>query len=205
MIPITKELRPPLLIIGVLLAIAQFNFSLASLWPYWLAFVLLLFLFRDFSREIPAVPLAVVSPVDGKITFIGEGSDPYLNRTVTNVCVKQSLIGEFNVHSPIEGKLQNIWVVSPSNPDDVQLAMWLQTDEQDDTVMATNLNSPLRHASINVAAGQRLGQGQRCGVMAFMCEVVLYLPKSANITVKVGQSVRAGSDKLAEFVHDDSS
>ena len=205
MIPITKEVRPLLLVIGAVLIFAQIKFSFVTMWPYWLAYIILLFIFRDFHRQIPAIPLAVVSSVDGKIIKIEECQDPYLDRDANCVHIRQSPIGEFNVHSPVEGKLQNIWVTSPEDSSDVQFAMWLQTDEEDDVVMVTDLNSTLRHASCDVSAGEKLGQGQRCGVMAFMCEVVLYLPKSANIAVKLGQSVRAGSDKLAEFVRKNSS
>lgn len=205
MIPITKEVRPVLIIIGAALAFAQYEFSFATMWPYWAAYIFLLFIFRDFHRHVPAIPLAVVSSVDGHISNIEDCHDPYLDRESCCVYIRQSVLGELNVHSPVEGKLQNIWVQSPSNPKEVQFAIWLQTDEQDEVVMAANLNSSLRHASCNVTAGQKLGQGQRCGVMGFACEVVLYLPKSVNIAVKVGQSVRAGSDKLAEFVHSNSS
>ncbi len=199
---IAKEARLFLLAIGVIIALAHYKFSLALVWPAWLLFVILLFLFRDFKRTVPPTPLAVVSPIDGKVIEVKEEHDPYLNRRAQGIHMRQSILGEFNVHSPIEGKVQNLWVNSPTTPVYPQLAIWIQTDELDDVVMAANLKSVLRHASCQISAGEKLGQGQRCGFIAFVCEVIIYMPATANIAIKVGQLVRAGSDKLAEFVHE---
>ncbi len=202
MIPIAKEVRVLLIAIGIALLFAQSKLDLHPMWIAWLVYFLLLFLFRDFSRTIPAQPLAIVSPVDGKVVEINEAYDPYLQRVSQCIHIKQSIFGEFNVHSPVEGKVNNLWVVSPTDPEKSQLAIWLQTDEEDDAVVAADLNSIFRHATCSMSAGEKMGQGQRCGFIAFACNLVVYLPASAHIAIKTGQSVRAGSDKLAEFVHE---
>jgi len=203
MIPIAREVRFALLAIGIAIAAAHFQFGLFWVWPAWLTFVALLLLFRDFKRTIPAIPLAVVSPVDGRVIDVRNAvHDPYLKRTSQAIFLRQSSLGEFNVHSPVEGKIQNLWVRSSVCYTESELAVWIQTDEQDDAVMVANLDSMLRHASCKISAGEKLGQGQRCGFIALACEVVIYLPSSAHIGVNVGQSVHAGSDKLAEFVHE---
>ena len=203
MVPIAREVRLAMLVLGMTIAAAHFQFGFQMVWPAWLAFFVLLVLFRDFRRKIPALPLAVVSPVDGKVIDIKPAVyDPYLKRTAQAISLHQSLIGEFNVHSPIEGKVQNLWVRSSKWFTNSELALWVQTDEQDDAVMVANLGSVLRHASCKVSAGEKLGQGQRCGFIAFACIVVIYLPSTAHIGVGAGQCVRAGSDQLAEFVHE---
>ncbi len=201
MIPIAKEVRLVILAIGIAIALVQYLLGTMVIWPAWLAYAFLIFLFRDFRRQVPAEPLAIVSPVDGKITNIEETHDPYLERESIRIHLRQSALGEFNLHSPVEGKVQNLWVYSPSDPELSQLAIWSQTDEQDDAVFTANLNSIMQHASCSVSVGEKLGQGQRCGFIALASDVSLYLPISAHIAIKVGQSVRAGSDKLAEFVH----
>lgn len=203
MIPIAREAHLVLLVLGMAVALAQYLFGISVIWPFWLMFALLLVLFRDFKRTIPAIPLAVVSPVDGRITDIKDAvHDPYLKRTAQSVRLRQSSLGEFNVHSPIEGKVQNLWVRSASRHAESELAVWVQTDELDDVVMVANLSSALRHAICHISAGEKLGQGQRCGFMAFACEVEIYLPLTSSVSVGVDQPVRAGSDKLAEFVHE---
>ncbi len=200
MIPIAKEAQLPLLIMGALIALVHYKFGVTTAWLAWLLLITLLFLFRDFKRVIPAIPVAVISPIDARVIEIREIYDPYLNRDAKSVRLRQSVFGELNVHSPVEGKVQNLWVNSPTTPAYPQLAIWVQTDERDNIVMAADLNSVLRHASCRISVGQKLGQGQRCGLMAFACEVEVYLPATAHITIRVGQSVRAGGDKLAEFV-----
>ncbi len=200
--PIAKEARLILIVIGVIIAFTHYKYSFEIVWPLWVLFAVLLFIFRDFRRDVPAKPLAVMSPVDGKVVSIDEIKDPYLDRTAQKICVRQSFLGEFNVHSPIEGKVQNLWLTSPTSQNNTQLAIWIQTDESDDMVMSTNLDSPIRHATCNISAGEKLGQGQRCGFLVFACEMMIYLPQTARIAIKEGQSVRAGSDMLAEFVHD---
>ena len=202
--PIAKEARLFLLVVGIIISLAHYKFGLELLWPAWILFAILLFIFRDYKRRVPAIPLGVVSSIDGKIVAIEESQNPYLDCSAQVIHIRQSLFGEFNVHSPIEGKVQNLWVNSPSEPKSQQLAIWIQTDEQDDIVMAADLNSPLRHATCSISAGEKLGQGQRCGFLAIACEVVIYIPITAHVAIKVGQSVRAGSDLLAEFVRDTS-
>ena len=204
MIPIAREVRIFLIVIGVALIFATYKLGLQPIWISWLVYFVLLFLFRDFSRQVPSQPLAIISPVDGKVTHIEEAYDPYMNRVANCIHLQQSALGEFNIHSPVEGNVQNLWVISPTKPEYPQLAMWLQTDEDDDAVLAANLKSVFRHATCSISTGDRLGQGQRCGFMAFACKLTIYLPTSAHIAIKAGQSVRAGSDKLAEFVHESS-
>ncbi|MGH1537069.1 MAG: phosphatidylserine decarboxylase [Gammaproteobacteria bacterium] len=202
MIPIAREVRVLLIAIGVTLAFAHYHYGSSIVWPAWSVYMILLFVFRDFSRVVPSQPTAIVSPVDGKISKITEAYNPYLQGVAQCIHVKQHALGEYNVHSPLEGKVKNIWVISPNDAEVSQLAMWINTDEGDDVVIAVNLQSIFRHAACAISVGERLGQGQRCGFMAFSCEIVLYIPTSAHITVKTGQSVRAGSDKLAELVYE---
>lgn len=202
MIPIAKEVRILLIAIGVILALIQYRYGASLMWLAWLVYIVLLFLFRDFSREISSDPLAVLSPLDGKVIKVEETYDPYLKRVSQSIHLKQNVFGENNIHSPCEGKVENLWVISPTESAHRQLAILIRTDEQDDVVLAANLQSIFRHATCSMSVGEKLGQGQRCGFMAFSCEITLYLPPSALITVKEGQSVRAGSDKLAELLHE---
>ncbi len=202
MIPIAKEVRVLLIAIGIALALIHNKYYPSFIWLAWLSYLVLLFLFRDFSRTVPSQPLALVSPIDGKVVKVEEVYDPYLKRVAQCIHLKQNILGEYNVHSPCEAKLENLWVISPTEPSYSQLALLLHTDEDDEVIIAANLKSIFRHATCSMSVGEKLGQGQRCGFMAFYCKIQIYLPPSAHITIKVGQSVRAGSDKLAEFVHE---
>ena len=79
-------------------------------WVLWGVFVLLL---RDFRRVIPAEPLAIVSAVDGRITALKSSFDPFLQRPSLVCTIVQSSLGEFNIHSPIEGKIEQLWLRDP--------------------------------------------------------------------------------------------
>jgi phosphatidylserine decarboxylase len=202
MIPIAKEVRVLLIAIGVILALIHYKFHPSYILFVWLVYVVLIFIFRDTGREVPSQPLAILSPFDGKVIKVEEAYDPYLKRVAQCIVVRQNPLGAFNVHSPVEGRVENLWVIAPTEPSFPQLAMWIHTDEGDEVTIAANLKSIFRHASCSISVGEKLGQGQRCGFMAFYCEIVLYLPATARVTINTGQSVRASSDKLAEFVHE---
>jgi len=70
MIPITKEVRLFLLVVGGLIAAVHYKYGVAFAWPAWLLFTMLLLLFRDFKRAVPAIPLAIVSSIDGKVVRV---------------------------------------------------------------------------------------------------------------------------------------
>jgi len=52
-----------------------------------------------------------------------------------------------------------------------------------------------------VHSGERIGQGQRCGIVPFGALVDVYVPLNSKVDIKVGDHVRAGSDTLATLVH----
>jgi phosphatidylserine decarboxylase len=204
MLPLAPEGRPFVALAAVVVAGTHAAWG-ADAWPSWILLLLALFVFRDFSRAVPPRALAVVSPVDGVITAVGEHRNPFLNSRARRVSLRQSPFGEFNVHSPVEGKVQERWwpgkagVRAEVPPD--QFAVWVQTDEQDDMVMAVDLGHGPRFLRCGVQTGERMGQGRRCGFMGFGLPVHVYLPENSRVEVGVGQRVRAGSDIIGVLVH----
>ena len=194
MIPIAEEAKPTVLVV---LAIAVIITALAHYWvalAVWLLFVFIVLVFRDFPRTIPSYPLANVSPVDGRVVGVGIKRDPFLDREALRVRLHQSVLGEFNVHCPAEGKVQGRWYPGDGgNNASAALALWIQTDEQDDIVVAVDRESFPRFTRCRVQPGERVGQGQRCGFIGFGRCVDVYLPVSARSEVKPGQRVLAGS------------
>jgi len=77
--------------------------------PFWLLALFILQFFRDPPREVPDDPLAVVSPADGRIVWVGKSQDPYLKREALKVSVFMNV---FNVHSnrsPVDGVVKERW------------------------------------------------------------------------------------------------
>jgi phosphatidylserine decarboxylase len=166
--------------------------------PLWLACGVVVYLYRDPTREIPSSPLAVVSPADGVVTAVAEMSDPYLDREAVRLDIRMSHAGVFSTRSPVEGK-----VLEPKSPGNgVQPhGVWLKTDEDDDLVVVMH-RSPLHNLPrCYVRIGERLGQGQRCGYIPMGGLVEVYLPRYSRIQVSSGTHVKAGSDVIATLVH----
>ncbi len=162
-------------------------------------FIVMVLIFRDPDREIPAVPSAVVSPADGRITSVSEQYDPYLERQSVLVSLQMNLHGVFTTRSPVEGK-----ALEPANMPDGDSAphgVWLQTDEADDVVLVMNRGRLHTSPHCYIRYGERIGQGQRCGFVHLGARIDLYLPVTSRIDVSPGDHVRGGSDVIARLVH----
>lgn len=204
--------REAWLIIGVIACLSVVVQYFAGAWvatPVWLLMLLVSYLFRDPGRLVPPKPLAVVSPSDGKVVAIEEMADPYLDgdETVVQIQLRMSVSDVYSIRSPMEGKVLKQWLPQPDSPEFTEkpgsdrFAQWVQSDEQDDVVLAFKPTAVFHWPHCYVHSGERIGQGQRCGIVPFGAIVEVYIPKSARIEVKVGDVVHAGSDSLATLVH----
>lgn len=190
---------------AVLLALAAL---LAGTW--WLgglalvAVVGIFFLGRDPQRRTPSEPLGVVSPVDGRVNEVGPCRDPFLDRAALGVQLQQWVTSPVVLHSPIEGRVQQIWCGGslPADAGNTVAAIHICTDEGDDVVFALSrarLLGPLRWT---VQPGERVGQGQRRGLAGWGRRVAVYLPPDSRGEVDSPTGVRAATDVIARFVHD---
>ncbi|MFQ5489005.1 MAG: phosphatidylserine decarboxylase [Gammaproteobacteria bacterium] len=204
----------PFILAAVLVALVL-HFTVGEPWslPFWLLALVLLYLFRDPTRRIPPAPLGVVSPVDGKVTAVESCRDPYLQRDAVRIGLRMQHFGVYTTRSPVEGKIMDIWffpagsvrpgeaaVVGDASHID-RYAIWLQTDEQDDVVLVIRVTEHRLRPRCYVHIGERIGQGQRCGMVGFGGEVNVYVPANSRIEVQPGSRVRAGSDIVATLVH----
>ncbi|MDX5333124.1 MAG: phosphatidylserine decarboxylase [Gammaproteobacteria bacterium] len=206
MFPIAREARLFVLVLLAVAVLASIYLPLVVAAVFWLLLLLLAFLLRDLRRLVPSRPLAVVSPVDGVVTSVSQARDPYLKREALVIRIRQRWFGEFNVHSPVEGKITERWWPERTREDEDELppghfAIWMQTDEGDDAVVAIDLQGRFRLMHCSAQAGERTGQGRRCGLMGFGRPVTVYLPATARVAVAPGQPLLAGSDVIASFVH----
>ena len=198
MLPIAREFQSVFILWTLICVTAIVIESNLAIWVC-LIWLFLIWFVRDLQRRVPASPLATISPVDGRISAITSSYDPYLQRDAVVYTIQQSYLGEFNLHSPAEGKVQQLWL---ENADRAKcLSFWTQTDEQDDVVLEIDLNSHLNYASSDVHPGERIGQGQRCGFTAIACTVRVYLPINVKRVGCVNDRVIAGRHTLANFTH----
>ena len=183
---------------GMLVAVLVMHFAgfYASL-VFWILCLLLVLIFRDPRRDIPAVRFAIVSPADGRISSIGMTHDPYLDRPCIRVVIRMNPCGVFSTRSPVEGKA----LEPPNIPEGIPHGVWLRTKEGDDIVLVMNRGRLHSAPRCYIHIGERVGQGQRCGFIHLGGEVDLYLPQSSRPLVAPGDWVRSGADMIAKFIH----
>lgn len=204
-IPIASEgwpfIIPFAVVTAVLFAFGYRNFGIA-------AFVLtlfLLFFFRDPDRKLPQGRGMVVSPADGRVVVIKEIYEPeYLKQTVKQVSIFLSV---FNVHvnrAPYRGKVDLV----KYNPGKFHVASVDKASVENEQTAMVISNAGTRILVKQIAgliarrivcypkAGDELALGQRYGLIRFGSRVDIFLPRDADIKVKLGDHVKGARDVI---------
>ncbi len=199
---VAAESKPAFLFVTVLLVTAYWLVGKAA-WPGWLLILLLLWLYRDPERRIPAAPYGVISPADAKVTVIEKKVDPVLKQPMVCIRLRLRWFGVLRLRSPSEGKITHYGFLKPdaSRFGNKCMGVAIKTDEQDEVVVTVNTRTWLRRIHCYVRMGARIGQGRRCGFLSYGSVLEVFVPPTARILVKPGQQVEAGMDLLAEFNH----
>ena len=164
--------------------------------------VLLLFVFRDPIRAIPAVPLGVVSPVDGTVVEVTTGDDGPLEGAAHCIRIRASLFGAYTARSPVEGKVMELHTMAPKDAPVVHAGgLWLRTDEGADVVLQFRGNRFGLVPRAFLQYGERVGQGERCAWLRLTRIAEVWLPSAGRVQVEPGQRVMAGSVVLARLPH----
>ncbi len=163
-------------------------------------FVLLFLVFRDPRRKIPAVPLGVVSPVDGVVIDVALADKGVLQGEAHQVMIRIDALGTYTARCPVEGKIMDLKTHAAETVVDYRTnALWVQTDEGDDVVLQfRGYRFGLAPLSF-VRFGERLGQGQRCAYLRLTRVAELHLPIESKLKVEVGQRLVAGRDLVAKL------
>ncbi|MDX1811716.1 MAG: hypothetical protein R3240_07210 [Gammaproteobacteria bacterium] len=157
------------------------------------------FAYRDPERKIPPSPLGVVSPVDGHIRNIKVWKNELTQEEMQCVTIRLNILGVYSCRSPIEGKIVK-QTHARRKARLLEFYNWIQTDEGDNVLWNVKSRGFSR-ARFYMAAGERLGQGQRCGFLPFFAKIDLYLPLHSTLNVNIGDKVVAGESVIAKIVH----
>lgn len=165
-------------------------------------FFVLLLVFRDPRRVIPASPLGVVSPVDGRVVSIDLADRGVLHGEAHRVTIRIDSLGTYTARSPVEGQIKDLRSVATERVGEYRTnALWVQTDEGDDVVIEfRGYRLGLPPKSI-IGFGQRVGQGQRCAYLRLTRFAELHLPIETKILVTPGQVLVAGQDLIGKLTH----
>jgi phosphatidylserine decarboxylase len=177
----------------------------APLWavPAVLLACFFLWFFRDPERDIPALAGAVVSPGDGKVTDVSRvrasGSDKL------RISIFLSVLDVHVNRSPIAGVIRDIRYqrgkfINAMNADSAaENEQNIVTVEGEGiTVVFKQIAGLLaRRIVFTKSVGDRVGRGERVGLIKFGSRVDVLLDTSAIPQVKVGDRVRGGASVIA--------
>lgn len=165
-------------------------------------FFVLFLLFRDPHRQVPAAPLGVVSPVDGRVLTVERLESGALQGAAHCIRIEINSFGTYTARAPIEGKIMDL----RSLPEDSKVAyernaLWIQTDEGEDVVLQfKGYRLGLAPKSF-IRYGERVGQGHRCAYLRLTRIAELHLPIESSVLVKPGQLLVAGTDLIGNVPH----
>lgn len=165
--------------------------------------------FRDPDRVIPNQSGGIVAPADGKVIVAetSEGS-AFINGRCKKISIFMSV---FNVHVnriPFDGVVQKVshhpGKFFAANLDKASLqnehnAVYLQTPDNKTICVVQVAGLIARRIICYVQPEMDLTKGQRYGLICFGSRLDVYLPDDAEITVAVGDKVKAGTSLIGQF------
>jgi phosphatidylserine decarboxylase len=164
-----------------------------------------LWFFRDPERVIPGGAGLIVSPADGKVTDVATVEVNGAPRTRISI-----FLSVFDVHvnrSPIAGVITSVEykkgkfanaMGAISSEQNEQNIVTVQGDGQ--TIIFKQIAGLLaRRIVFTKRVGERVGRGERVGLIKFGSRTDVIFEPGAAVRVKVGDRVRGGASILAEY------
>jgi len=169
--------------------------------PPAMLFVMFYLIFRDPRRVIPAVPLGIVSPVDGRVSAVDLVDRGVLQGEAHRVFIDIDALGTYTARCPVEGNIKDLNTLAGDEVVDYRTnALWVQTDEGDDVVLQFGGYRFGLGPDSFVRYGERLGQGQRCAYLRLTSVAEVHLPIESKVLVTPGQRVTAGLDLIGRLL-----
>lgn len=192
----------PLLVLGGVAYLAEW--AVAAVVLVCLAIFVFSF-FRDPERVIPKEAGAVVSPADGRVVVVTDEEDA--GRPGKRISI---FLAVWNVHvnrSPAEGKITKL----EYKPGKFLAAMREQAsleNEQNIFTLSTDAGDIIFRQIAGLIArrvvswkkqGDRVARGERIGLVRFGSRADVWVPRDAEILVKLGDHVKGGASVLARW------
>ena len=157
-------------------------------------------IFRDPRRQIPAMPLGVVSPVDGRVTAVDLVDRGVVQGEAQRIFISIDALGTYTARCPVEGVIKDLNTLAADRVVDYRTnALWVQTDEGDDVILQFHGYRLGFAPSAFVRYGERIGQGQRCAYLRLTRVAEVHLPIGARVLVEPGQRITAGLDVIGKL------
>lgn len=195
--------------LAVIAAIISFVFTpIAIFIVFFLLALFVLQFFRDPHRPIPQEEDVIVSPADGKVIFVGEVDDPYLDRKALKISVFMNVFSVHSNRAPLTGKVQKVdysaglfvnAALDKASEANERNAIIIEDETGRQVVSVQVAGLVARRILCYAKAGDELERGQRYGFIRFGSRVDLFLPTDFKTRVSVGENVSSGRDILGGF------
>ncbi|MCK5826581.1 MAG: phosphatidylserine decarboxylase family protein [Desulfuromusa sp.] len=164
------------------------------------------YFFRNPERVIPAGEDLLIAPADGKVIFVGEVQENrYFKEPVTKVSIFMSV---FNVHVnrvPCGGKVIDMYYnkggfvnasYDKASESNEQSGILLERADGSKILFVQIAGLIARRIVTYPVIGDLLQCGTRYGLIRFGSRVDIYFPKTADVTVTLGERTVAGETVL---------
>jgi phosphatidylserine decarboxylase len=191
-----------------LLAIVLGLFSAWAFWLFVLLFLCTIAFFRDPARAAPADPNVIVAAADGTVMDIVEmDENEVLKNKTRRVGIFLSIFDVHTNRAPIDGRI----VYRQHRP-----GLFLDARRPDCSAKNESMTWAFENPRVTIVVrqiagviarrivawanvGDELKKGERFGMIRFGSRTELYLPITAEVLVKVGDHVLAGSTIIARL------
>src|SRR6266436_5343432 len=197
-------------IFAILLILAGAS-ALISWWLMFLFVALILYtiaFFRDPDRPDPADQRAVVAAADGAVADIQEIDETeFLKARTKRIGIFLSIFDVHTNRAPVDGRIafqqhrKGLFFDArrPECSEKNEAMTWAFQNPRATIVVRQLTGAIARRIVAWAKIGDELKKGERFGMIRFGSRTELYLPLNAELLVKVGDHVSAGSTIIAQL------
>lgn len=163
--------------------------------------------FRDPDRASPREPGLAVAPADGVVCKMGQAPDPLSGEMRQVVCIFMNV---FNVHvnrAVVDGTVTEVRYIpgkffnaslDKASTDNERNVIGLRDADGGQWSVVQIAGLIARRIVCKAAPGDKLGRGERYGMIKFGSRLDVYLPHGYHPAVAMGQKTMAGVTVLAK-------
>jgi phosphatidylserine decarboxylase len=195
-------------VLGALLIALGVGYWFGRAWsvPFLIVGAFFLFFFRDPDRHPPDGANLVLSPADARVMTAGEM--PWPGAPPGDWKIISMFLSPMDVHinrTPVAGSVRRVEYhpgkfLPAYKPEAGELNEWTEVwfDRPGGPIVVRQIVGILaRRIVCRLKDGDQVSAGQRFGVMKFGSRIDMFIPRTATITVKVGDKVVGGETTVA--------
>ncbi len=202
--------------IAAIVAVLGFLFSNVLGLLLFIIVVYVAYFFRDPERIVPQQAGLIIAAADGRVSMIEEISPPEELGLGPDMRLKVSIfLSVFDVHinrAPVSGEIiEKIYTpglflnaeLDKASEDNERSSLIIETIDGKKIAVVAIAGLIARRIVGFVEKGQRIGVGERFGLIRFGSRVDVYLPQGTIPLVAVGQTAIGGETVIADLSQND--